>query len=95
MCNFESQIQKKYSSCFIVYYYFIVKNITIKLGVKSTYDEMTLDSVVQKQVQPIDNTLQRYSQSRRTACRCTERGLEVVLYGGSPLTFFRSAGNGR
>ena len=39
--------------------------------------------------------LQRYSQSRRTACRRTERGLEVVLYGGSPLTFFRSAGNGR
>ena len=37
--------------------------------------------------------LQRYSQSRWTACRHTERGLEVVLYGGSPLTFFRSAGN--
>ena len=28
--------------------------------------------------------LQRYSQSRRTACQRTERGLEVVLYGGSP-----------
>ena len=40
-------------------------------------------------------TLQRYSQSRRTACRRTERGLELVLYGGSPLTFFRSSGNGR
>ena len=39
--------------------------------------------------------LQRYSQSRRTACRRTEGGLEVILYGSSPLTFFRSAGNGR
>ena len=28
--------------------------------------------------------LQRYSQSRRTACRRTEWSLEVVLYSGSP-----------
>ena len=41
------------------------------------------------------NDLQRYSQSRRTGCRRTERGLEVVLYGSSPLTFFHSAGNVR
>ena len=33
--------------------------------------------------------LQRYSQSRRTACRRTERGLEGVLYGGF-LWYFRN-----
>ena len=30
----------------------------------------------------VNSAVQPYSQSRRMACRCTERGLEVVLYGG-------------